>query len=125
MKFDEFWKELIFYAGTMTEKARESDGMCSYRTDEGRACLVGHFLTDEQVRKIDNLNASWWSLVDFKEAERAGVAKWMIDNAPVLRTIQMIHDGMIDAPRGPSFGARLVADLEIKRAECGREWVEV
>ena len=80
---------------------------CLYRGPNGRACLVGHFITDgEYVSSMEGCVSMLFN------EEHLGVEHWLSDHEDFLHSLQECHDVAASVYCGIRKGYRLATDAE-------------
>lgn len=81
--FEKVKKHLL----SMKKPARDSDGICFYRTEDGKKCAIGCLLTKPEAKKLEG------SSVDSDKARRLlgrlGISSKLI---PLMCGLQRVHD---------------------------------
>ena len=90
-----YFDEAVRYLASMAEPCTVTDDgdiACTYRTESGSACLVGHFVPNDHIVADEYQSFITVGVTDLiRFPELAGVA-WPTDNIELANDLQHVHD---------------------------------
>jgi hypothetical protein len=81
-------QEIINRAYELFQKGETTQ--CRYRNLYGCKCVVGHFLPDETLNRIEQLEADGYTI--FRVSEAVELPQFMRENLRLFRRLQRIND---------------------------------